>query len=133
MAPEPNAEAVPEEVAGHDLIVVGASSGGIEALRVIVGALPAELPAAVLVVVHMAPDSPRLLADILNRVGPLPCQYAQDQEVIRRGHIYLAPPNYHLLVELARLRVVRGPRENRARPAIDPLFRRRQWRMERKR
>ena len=58
------------------------------------GGLPADLPAAVLVVVHTSPDSPRLLADILNRAGPLPCQYAQDQEVIRQGHLYLAPPNF---------------------------------------
>ena len=112
-----------ETTAGHDLIVVGASSGGIDALKVIVGGLPAALPAAVLVVIHMSPDSPRVIADILNRAGPLPCQYAQDQEVIRQGHLYLAPPNHHLLVEPGRLRVRRGPRENRARPAIDPLFR----------
>jgi two-component system chemotaxis response regulator CheB len=122
-APEPSSEAVQQEAAGDNLIVVGASSGGIEALKVIVGGLPADLPVAVLVVVHTSPDSPRLLADILNRPGFLPCQYAQDQEVIRTGHIYLAPPNYHLLVEPGRLRVVQGPRENRARPAIDPLFR----------
>jgi two-component system chemotaxis response regulator CheB len=114
---------VQEEVAGHDLIVVGASSGGIDALKVIVGSLPADLPAAVAVVVHTSPDSPGVLADILNRAGRLPCQYAQDQAVIRKGHLYLAPPNHHLLIEPARLRVVRGPKENRARPAIDPLFR----------
>ena len=69
------------------------------------------------------PGSPRVIADILNRAGPLPCQYAQDQEVIHQGHLYLAPPNDHLLVEPGRLRVMRGSRENRARPAIDPLFR----------
>jgi two-component system, chemotaxis family, protein-glutamate methylesterase/glutaminase len=123
MAPEKSTEAVQEAAAGHDLIVVGASSGGVEALKVLVGGLPADLPAAVLVVVHVAPDSPRLLAGILDRAGALPCQYAQDQEGIRKGHIYVAPPNYHLLVEPARLRVVRGPKENRARPAVDPLFR----------
>jgi two-component system, chemotaxis family, protein-glutamate methylesterase/glutaminase len=120
---EQSLETVQEDAAGHDLIVVGASSGGIDALRVIVGGLPANLPAAVLVVVHISPHSPRLLADILNRAGPLPCQYAQDQEVIRKGRIYLAPPNEHLMVEPGRLRVARGPRENRSRPAIDPLFR----------
>jgi two-component system, chemotaxis family, protein-glutamate methylesterase/glutaminase len=114
---------MPEGATCHDLIVMGASSGGIDALKVIVGGLPADLPAAVLVVVHMSPDSPRVIADILNRAGPLPCHYAQDQEVIRQGHLYLAPPNDHLLVEPGRLRVMRGPRENRARPAIDPLFR----------
>jgi two-component system chemotaxis response regulator CheB len=114
---------VHEDAAGHDLIVVGASSGGIDALKVIVGGLPADLPAAVLVVVHTSPDSPRLLADILNRAGPLPCQYAQDQDAIQTGHLYVAPPDHHLLVESGRLRVVQGPRENRARPAIDPLFR----------
>jgi two-component system chemotaxis response regulator CheB len=114
---------MPEGATGHNLIVIGASSGGIDALKVIVGGLPAALPAAVLVVVHMSPDSPRVIADILNRAGPLPCQYAQDQEVIRQGHLYLAPPNNHLLVEPGRLRVMRGPRENRVRPAVDPLFR----------
>jgi len=123
VAPKTSSEAVAETAAGHDLIVVGASSGGIEALKVIVSGLPADLPAAVLVVVHTSPESPRLLADILNQAGSLPCQYAQDQDVIRKGHLYLAPPNYHLLVEPGRLRVVQGPRENRARPAIDPLFR----------
>ena len=123
VALERSSETGQENTAGHDLIVVGASAGGIDALKVIVSGLPANLPAAVLVVVHISPNSPRLLADILNRAGPLPCQYAQDQDVIRRGHLYLAPPNKHLMVEPARLRVVQGPRENRARPAIDPLFR----------
>lgn len=121
--PEQSSEAVQEDAAGHDLIVVGASSGGIDALKVIVGGLPADLPAAVLVVVHTSPESPGLLADILNRAGPLPCQYAQDQEIIHTSHLYVAPPDHHLLVEPGRLRVVQGPRENRARPAIDPLFR----------
>jgi two-component system, chemotaxis family, protein-glutamate methylesterase/glutaminase len=106
-----------------DIIVIGASAGGIEALRVLVGALPAELPASIFVVMHIAPESPALLADILNSAGTLPATSATDGERIRPGTIYVAPPDRHLLVEPNRVRVTRGPRENRFRPAIDPLFR----------
>src|ERR1043166_4920194 len=106
-----------------DIIVIGASSGGIEALRVLVGALPADLPASLFVVMHTAPESPALLADILHHFGRLPATSATDGERIRPGTIYVAPPDRHLLVEPNRVRVTRGPKENRFRPAIDPLFR----------
>jgi two-component system chemotaxis response regulator CheB len=107
----------------RDLIVIGASAGGLEALKVLVAGLPATLPAALLVVVHTSPQSPQVLAHILAQAGPLPAAYATEGRVIEPGHIYVAPPDYHLLVEQGQLRVTRGPKENRFRPAIDPLFR----------
>ncbi len=108
---------------GHDIIVVGASAGGVEALVKMVGQLPANLPAAVCVVLHIPAQSPSLLSEILNRAGPLPASQPGDSEEIRHGHIYVAAPDHHLLIERGRMRQVRGPKENRHRPAIDPLFR----------
>jgi two-component system, chemotaxis family, protein-glutamate methylesterase/glutaminase len=106
-----------------DIVVVGASAGGIEALRVLVGALPAELPASIFVVLHTSPEAPGMLADILDRAGRLPATSAKDRERIRPGTIYVAPPDRHLLIEPNLVRVTRGPKENRFRPAVDPLFR----------
>lgn len=108
---------------GHDVIVIGASTGGVEALMQIVRDLPADLPAAVLVVLHIPPQGVSRLPQILSRAGALPATHPTDHEPIRPGHIYVAPPDFHVLVEKGKVRVVRGPRENRARPAIDPLFR----------
>jgi two-component system chemotaxis response regulator CheB len=111
-------------MASRDLIVVGASAGGVEALQRLVAALPAALPAALLVVVHVPPRSPGLLGEILDRAGPLPAALAAGGEAIRPGRIYVAPPDRHLLVARDdRVALSRGPRENRARPAIDALFR----------
>jgi two-component system chemotaxis response regulator CheB len=106
-----------------DIIVVGASAGGIEALRMMVGALPADLSASLFIVVHTSPETPSLLADILNYSGKLPATNVTDGERIQKGRIYVAPPDRHLLVEPNRVRITRGPKENRFRPAIDPLFR----------
>ena len=106
-----------------DIIVVGASAGGLEALRVIVGALPADLSASLFIVMHTAPDAPGILADILNLAGRLTAKSAKDNELIRPGTIYVAPPDRHLLIEATVVRVTLGPGENRFRPAIDPLFR----------
>ena len=78
-----------------DIIVIGASSGGIEALRVLAGALPADLPASLFVVTHTAPESPALLAEILDHFGTLPATNAKDGERIRPGTIYVAPPDRH--------------------------------------
>ncbi|HEX8851045.1 MAG TPA: chemotaxis protein CheB [Gemmatimonadaceae bacterium] len=107
----------------RDLILIGSSMGGVEALSELVGQLPADLPAAVLVVQHTAPESPRLLGEILDQRGPLRAAIAEDGMPIERGRIYVAPPDRHMLVTADGLRVVFGPRENRVRPAIDPLFR----------
>jgi two-component system, chemotaxis family, protein-glutamate methylesterase/glutaminase len=105
------------------LVVVGASAGGLEALRSLVSRLPDKFPAAIGVVLHTAPESPGVLADILDRSGPLPATSPHDTQRIEAGHIYVAPPDRHLLIEPGHLRVTKGPREHGFRPAIDPLFR----------
>jgi two-component system chemotaxis response regulator CheB len=105
------------------IVVIGASSGGIEALRVVAHGLPAEFPAAVCVVVHTAPDAPGTFAWLVNQAGPLPATAVGTSDRLRAGHIYLAAPDHHLIVEPGVLRPTKGPKENRARPAIDPLFR----------
>lgn len=107
-----------------DIVVVGASSGGIDALKELAGGLPRDLRAAVFVTLHVAPYSLGILPEILERAGPLPVSNAKDWEQFEPGHVYIAPPDHHLLVEdSGHVRVTRGPRENRFRPAIDPLFR----------
>lgn len=108
---------------GHDIIVIGASMGGIEALTHLARFLPANLPAAVLVTQHIAPDAPSYLPELLSHAGALPAFHPHDGQDIQHGRIYVAPPNLHLLIERGYVRVIRGPRENHARPAIDPLFR----------
>lgn len=110
-------------MSGHDIVVIGASAGGVEALMTLVRALPADLPAAVFVVLHLPPDGESALPQILSRAGALPAAHSEDGEQIMRGRIYVAPPDHHLLVEQGFVRVMRGPRENRSRPAVDPLFR----------
>lgn len=106
-----------------DIIVVGASAGGIEALRSLTAALPADLPASIFIVVHTSPQGPGLLADILDMSSKLPATNATDRERIQKGRIYVAPPDRHLLLEPNYMRLTRGPKENRFRPAVDPLFR----------
>jgi len=110
-------------VAAHDLVVVGASAGGVEALTELVRGLPAGFPAALLVVVHFPADGTSMLPLILARRGPLPAVHAEDGTKIRPGTIYVAPPDRHLLVDGGRMRLSRGPRENNHRPAADVLFR----------
>lgn len=110
-------------MSGHDIIVIGASAGGVEALTELVRGLPSDLPAAVFAVVHFSPYATSVLPKILSRAGSLPAAHPQDREPIQPGHIYVAPPNFHLLVARGFVRVVRGPKENNVRPAVDPLFR----------
>jgi two-component system, chemotaxis family, protein-glutamate methylesterase/glutaminase len=105
------------------VVVIGASAGGIAAIRVLVSGLPEEFPAAIGIVIHTSPESPGVLAEILNRSAPLPVSQASDRERLEAGHIYVAVPDRHLIIEPGRLRVAKGPREHRFRPAIDPLFR----------
>jgi two-component system chemotaxis response regulator CheB len=106
-----------------DIIVIGASLGGIDALKEIAAALPRGLKAAVFIALHVAPYSLGILPEILERAGPLPASNAVDWETFEPGRIYVAPPDHHLLVEEGHVRVTRGPRENRFRPAVNPLFR----------
>lgn len=108
---------------GHDIVVVGASAGGVESLINLVGTLPANFPGTLFVVLHMSADHTSALPAILARSGKLPASHPSDKQPFQPGQIYVASPDYHLLVEDGFVRVVQGPRENRHRPAVDPLFR----------
>ena len=107
----------------RDLVVVGASAGGVDALQELVRGLPPEFPAAVMVVLHVASTGTSVLPQILSRRGPLPAAFAEDGDELRRGQIYVAPADHHMLVQDDRIRLTQGPRENGHRPAIDSLFR----------
>jgi two-component system, chemotaxis family, protein-glutamate methylesterase/glutaminase len=110
-----------------DAVVIGASAGGVEALSVLLSALPANFPAAVLIVIHLPPGRPSLLVEIFARKCALPVREADDKEPVTPGAVWFAPPDYHLLVD-------QGPQGrpqfaltvdalvNYSRPAIDPLF-----------
>ncbi len=106
----------------RDIIAIGASAGGVQVLLRIIAALPPDFDAAIFIVVHVG-NRPSLLPRLLTRAGSLPAAHAEDGEPIRHGRIYVAPPNEHMLVADGRIRLSHGPRENRFRPAIDPLFR----------
>lgn len=108
---------------GAGVIAIGASAGGVEALRAVVAGLPPELPAAVLVVLHIPRHAPSALPGILDRSGPLPAVAARHGMPARPGTIYVAPAGYHLLIRDGHLELSVGPTENGHRPAIDPLFR----------
>ena len=104
-------------------MVIGGSAGGFQALRSLLRRLPADLPAAVLVVLHTGRTRPGAAAEVLGRSSGLPVHYARDGEPLRHGTVLVAPPDFHLIVEGDAVRTVHGPRENGFRPAIDPLFR----------
>ena len=104
-------------------MVVGASAGGVEALVGLAASLPADLPAAVFVVLHLPATGTSALPDILSRHGPLAATHVKDGEPIENGRIYVAPPDYHLLLRSGHVHLTRGPRENGHRPAVDTLFR----------
>lgn len=107
----------------RNIVVIGASAGGVEALTKLTHDLPHEFPAAVFVVLHIMASGTSLLPTILDRSSPLPVSTARDGERHERGHIYVAPPDRHLVVLGERMRLTRGPRENGHRPAVDPMFR----------
>src|SRR5690242_1106324 len=108
----------------RDIVVIGASAGGVEALSELAAGLPPELPAAVFVVLHVLPTGTTMLPQILDRRAELPAAAARDGEPIERGRIYVAPADHHMLVDREGVvRLTRGPRENGHRPAVDPLFR----------
>ncbi|MFB2921674.1 MULTISPECIES: chemotaxis protein CheB [Aerosakkonema] len=107
----------------RDIIVIGASAGGVEALINLAADLPLDISAAIFVVVHFPSYSKSVLPQILNRAGPLKAEHAKDGQAIERGHIYVAPPDWHLIVKREHIHLSRGPRENNHRPAIDTLFR----------
>ncbi|CAB3966916.1 chemotaxis protein CheB [Burkholderia cenocepacia] len=106
----------------RDFIAIGTSSGGVDTLRTLVSRLPSDLQATIAIVLHVgAHDS--FLPSLLSSAGPLHAVHARDGETYLPGKIYVAPPDRHLIVEGAVLRLMRGAKQNFARPAIDPLFR----------
>jgi two-component system, chemotaxis family, protein-glutamate methylesterase/glutaminase len=112
---------VPSE--GHYIVVIGASAGGVQALCEVMDGLPPNLPAAVFVVLHLAPHGHSALPAILSRLGCLPASHPADGEEIRPGRIYVAPPDRHLEVEDSHIQLSRKASENGHRPAVDVLFR----------
>jgi two-component system, chemotaxis family, protein-glutamate methylesterase/glutaminase len=108
---------------GYDIVLIGASAGGVQALSEVIGGLPRDLPAAVFVVLHVSPYGRSVLPAILNRMDTLEASHAEDGEPIQPGHVYVAPPDFHLVLEDSRVCLSRGPTENGHRPAVDVLFR----------
>lgn len=114
-------------MAKRDIVVIGASTGGVELMLDLVGELPPRLQASLFLVIHTAPGFLSDLPELLSRRGPVPAVHAQHGDRIEPGRIYVAPPDNHLLVRAGFVEVVRGPRENGHRPAVDPLFRTASW------
>jgi two-component system chemotaxis response regulator CheB len=110
-------------LANFDVIVIGASAGGVGSLQRVVEHIPAGFPAAILVALHLPDGIRSMLPEILARAGNLPAAHAVNQEPILPGRLYIAPAGFHLTVQPGRLVVHRGAREHGLRPAIDPLFR----------
>jgi two-component system chemotaxis response regulator CheB len=107
----------------HDIFVIGASAGGVEALLTLMADLPVHFPAAILIVVHVPADPPSVLHEIFSRKGQISVMKAEDGAAIEPGMVYVAQSDMHLVIDQGFMRVVHGPKENRFRPAIDPLFR----------
>lgn len=108
----------------HMVIVVGAAAGGMKALKDLVEQFQSHLQATVLIVNHMRPDaSSEKLVRVLDAAGPLTCSHPKNGQRFKPGHIYVAPSDHHMMIEGNRILITKGARENRARPAIDPLFR----------
>jgi two-component system chemotaxis response regulator CheB len=106
----------------RDIVVVGTSAGGVQALQALVRGLPHDFPGAVFLVMHTSPLSPAVLPQILDRVSGLPCAHARNGDPIRGRRIYVAPPDVHLVLKRGQMLLTQGPKENGFRPAIDPLF-----------
>ena len=105
------------------IIVIGGSTGGFEAFKIIVKNLPPDFNTPVFIVWHMSPDVRGILPDVLNRLNTIYAAHAYNNEEIKPNRIYVAPPDHHMLIEDGKILVTHGPKENRFRPAIDPLFR----------
>jgi two-component system chemotaxis response regulator CheB len=106
----------------RDIVLIGASAGGVEAISGIVAGLPGDLRAAVFVVLHVSRGR-SVLPEILTRAGRLPARHPNDGDRIHHGRIYVAPPDHHLTIDGDVVRITHGPSENGVRPALDPLFR----------
>ena len=107
----------------RDIIVIGTSAGGVEALQVFAKTLPPNFPGSIFVTMHFPEHGTSVLPRILSRASAIPAVHAADGETIVPGRIYVAPPDHHLLLSPHEVRLIRGPKENGHRPAIDPMFR----------
>ena len=105
------------------IIVIGASTGGFEAFKTLIKGLPPDFDASIFIVWHMSPDIRGVLPQVLNRVNSIVAAHAYHNEAIQPNRIYVAPPDHHMLVEKGKVLITHGPKENRFRPAVDPLFR----------
>lgn len=110
-------------MAQRDIVVIGASAGGVSALEQLIGSLPEDFPASIFIVLHTPPHSPSKLPQILSRAGKLEAVHPEEKEQIEQGKIYVAPPDRHLMLEEEYVTARKGPKENRFRPSIDALFR----------
>jgi len=119
----PGESMAPFVLNGRDIVVIGASAGGLEPLRRIVARLPPSWPAIVAIVWHLPAWGTSRLPEILSRAGPLAASTPTQSEPVQHGHIYVAPPDHHLLFEDESAYVWRGPKENLLRPSINALFR----------
>jgi len=107
----------------RDIIVMGASAGGVEALRQVASGFPSSLHAAVFIVIHLPPEADSMLPTIMARAGPLPAKHPENGEKISPGTVYVAPPNVHMILLDGHVRLSQGPKQNRHRPSVDTLFR----------
>jgi two-component system, chemotaxis family, protein-glutamate methylesterase/glutaminase len=110
-------------MANRNVLAIGTSAGGVEALLFLAELFPAGFPAAILVTIHLPGQSRSALDELISRAGPLPAVFARHGEAVEHGRIFIAPPGRHLLIEGETLSLGTGPRENNARPAIDPMLR----------
>src|SRR5215469_12032383 len=110
-------------MANRNIVAIGASAGGVEALLFLAKAFPHNFPATILITIHLPSDFRSSLDEILTDAGPVPASFAQDEEPAKKGRIYIAPPGSHLLIDGDQLALGSGPRENNMRPAIDPMLR----------
>jgi chemotaxis response regulator CheB len=120
--PGPGLAREERSVDGHDIIVIGASAGGLKAVSAVLGELPADLPAAILVVQHLAPDHESILPKLLNDVSDLPVSAPVDGETVVPGRVYVAVPDHHMLLRNGRVHILRGPQENRFGHPLTPSF-----------
>ena len=106
-----------------DIIVIGASAGGVEAMMTFVAELKPDFHAAIFVTIHQPARGVSRLPEVLSRNGSLPASHPMEGSPIQAGHIYMAPPDRHLLVYRDRIELGKGPKENRQRPCINVMFR----------
>src|SRR5215472_14796216 len=110
-------------MAARDIIVIGASAGGFDAIQKLAEQFPADLTAAMFVTLHIYERSEGILPALIDQAGPLRAAHAVDGEAIHAGRIYVAPPDYHLMIEAGRVHLSHGPKENLQRPCINVMFR----------